>query len=297
MPTFLAPAKINLFLHVTGKLDSGYHTLDSLVAFADIGDFVTLEPADSFSFHVCGPFSDHFSETEKCPSLLSDNLVVRAVKLLAHATQKDPSVKITLTKNLPLAAGLGGGSADAATVVKALLKHWKIPFEALPLSELMIDLGADMPVCLHGRPCRITGIGEMTGALFRLPEASVLLINPGKPCPTKAVFQAFQGPFKEPLQEIPESFETLSDLTGFLSRQENQLTGAAQSFVPEIKSVTEALGKFETCRFARLSGSGASLWGLFENPTDAKKAQNSIRQEYPDWWCAAGKLTPAPAFL
>jgi 4-diphosphocytidyl-2-C-methyl-D-erythritol kinase len=159
--TIFAPAKINLYLHISGRLDNGYHTLDSLIAFADIGDRIEIEPAGEFEFQTAGDFAKDFSVQELESGPHSANLVVRATRLLAAAAHKNLNVRITLTKNLPLASGLGGGSADAAALIWGLMEMWNLPPQTHYLPEILTQLGADLPVCLRCSPARVRGIGEI----------------------------------------------------------------------------------------------------------------------------------------
>src|SRR3989339_388717 len=171
-----APAKINLFLHVTGRKDD-YHLLDSLVVFADIGDEVILEPAVDFSFEITGPFASHFRVAESDCSPNSGNLLVRAVWKMAEAARKKPDVKITLVKNLPLASGLGGSSTDAAAAIWGLLEHWRMVKHPPFLADLLLNLGADVPACLDCRPVLMRGKGEILSPIQEMPELPILLVN------------------------------------------------------------------------------------------------------------------------
>lgn len=285
--TIFAPAKINLYLHVTGRLDNGYHTLDSLVVFADIGDRVEIEPAPDFEFRVRGPFAGGFGPKEMDASPHSSNLIVQAAWALARAAQKVPNIRATLTKNLPLASGLGGGSADAAAILWGLLEWWGLSSQAHYLPGLMSRLGADVPVCLPCKPARIRGIGDVLDPVPPMPEIPVVLVHPGKPCPTATVFSHFTGSFKEP-QPMPENMENFGELISFLKKQGNDLYEPARQSVPEIDNVLNALNARKGCALARLSGSGATCFGLFETEAAAQAAAKAIAAENPDWWVKAG---------
>lgn len=281
----LAPAKINLFLHVTGRRDDGFHTLDSLVAFADIGDRITLRPAGEFSFAIDGPFARAFNARERDESPNSANLAVRAVWGLARLARREPAVSLRLTKNLPLAAGLGGGSSDAAAVIWALLEWWGGVPQAVPgLENFLLSLGADVPACMACAPVRVGGIGEITTPVAELEEIPILLVNPLKPCPTASVFGNFVGKFSAPAPEVPE------DLVAFLAAQRNDLQAAAQQMVPEIGQMLAAIEAQEGCRLARMSGSGASCFGLFASEAQAREAALNLKTEQPGWWVRAGML-------
>jgi 4-diphosphocytidyl-2-C-methyl-D-erythritol kinase len=284
-----APAKVNLYLHVTGRLDNGYHTLDSMVAFADIGDEVRIEPAPDFTFKVQGPYAGAFTPKELDSSPNSSNLVVQAVWALARAAQKVPNVKVTLTKSLPLASGLGGGSSDAASVIWGMLDWWGLSRQAYYLPALMTTLGADIPVCLNCDAARLRGIGEIIDRVPPMPEIPVVLVNPCKPCGTATVFARFAGSFRQP-DAIPQNLDTLDDIVAFLEKRENDLYAPACNVVPEIVNVIGALRSQAGCRLARMSGAGATCFGLFETEKQAKAAAKTIAYENPDWWARSGWL-------
>lgn len=285
--TIFAPAKINLYLHVTGRLDNGYHTLDSLVVFADIGDRVEIEPSPDFKFRVQGPFASGFGPKELDASPNSSNLIVQAAWALARAAQKVPNISVTLTKNLPLASGIGGGSADAAAMLWGLLEWWGLSSQAHYLPGLMSRLGADVPVCLPCKPTRVRGIGDVLDPVSPMPEIPVVLVNPGKPCPTANVFAHYEGGYKEP-RAFADNLENFNDLISFLREQSNDLYEPARRSVPEIDNVINTLSVQKGCAIARLSGAGATCFGLFENENAAQSAAKTIANENPDWWVKAG---------
>lgn len=287
--TIFAPAKINLYLHVTGRMDNGYHTLDSLVAFADIGDQLKIEPAQDFEFEAIGPYSSAFGPMELDDSPHSSNLVVQAAWALARATQKVPNVKATLTKNLPLAAGIGGGSSDAAAMIWGLLEWWGLSPQAHFLPGLMARLGADIPVCFNCAPARMRGIGDILDPAPPMSEIPIVLVNPAKPCMTADVFRTYSAPYKEP-HTLPENLVDFGDLVAFLKTQDNDLFEPACAVVPSIRNVIQALEVQEGCGIARLSGSGPTCFGLFESEADALNAAAQIAEDNPDWWVKSGWL-------
>ena len=287
--TVFAPAKINLYLHVTGRLDNGYHTLDSLIAFADIGDQLEISASPDFRLEIDGPFARSFAPKELDSSPSSSNLVTQAAWSLARASQKVPNVHARLTKNLPLGSGLGGGSSDAAAVIWALLEWWDLPKDMRYLPGLMARLGADVPVCLHCKSARVRGIGDILDPVPHIPETPIVLIYPGKPCPTKDVFRRFTGAHKESIP-LPAQFEDIDALAAFLENTQNDLLPAARDIVPAIDNALKALETQSGCRIARLSGSGSSCFGLFADDTHARKAADVLADENPDWWVRAGWL-------
>ncbi len=284
-----APSKINLYLHVTGRLDNGYHTLDSLIAFADIGDSLDIAASPDFQFDVSGPFAGSFSPKELDSSPSSANLVVRAAWALSQAAHKPPNIRASLTKNLPLGSGLGGGSSDAAAVIWGLLEWWGLPKTQRYLPGLMARLGADIPVCLPCRAARIRGIGDVIDPVPDIPETPIVLVHPGKPCATADVFMRYSGVHREPLP-LPTRFDTLNDLVAFLEGTGNDLTQTACEIVPEIRNALQGLEAQTGCRLSRLSGSGSSCFGLFEHEHEAQNAAKAMAEENPDWWVHAGWL-------
>ena len=285
-----APAKINLHLHVTGRLDNGYHTLDSLVSFADIGDLVRFDDADSFSFSVTGPYAVGFSAAERDSGPNSSNIVVKAIGALSRAVQRTPQFKITLEKNMPLAAGIGGGSADAAAAIWGAMEWWGLSPHAAPfLNDLMAALGADVPACLTCAPVLMSGVGDVLGPAPLLPEVPVVLINPGKPCSTALVFKNFSAPFSKDA-DIPGDLSDVDDLSWFIEREGNDLLAVATVEVPEIKAVIDALQAQAGCVVASMSGSGATCFGLFREEAEATAAVQALSSLNQTWWVRAGML-------
>ena len=282
-----APAKINLTLHVTKKLANGYHALDSLVSFADIGDEIEITPSPDFSFEVDGPMAGGLRGRDKDAGPQSSNLVVKAAWRLAQSAGRSPNVSIRLTKNLPAGAGIGGGSSDAASVIWALCGLWDIPRDAEFVKELLIALGADVPICFEAAPARIKGIGDVFEPVPTLPEMPIVLAYPGKPCSTVDVFRGFDGVFRE-VVTMPQDFSDQSDVIEFLKRCDNDLTAAALKTVPDIDNVLRELEVQDGCQLSRMSGSGSCCFGIFSNEDMAVQAAISIRDDNPDWWVKAG---------
>lgn len=285
-----APAKLNLYLHVLGRRSDGYHELDSLVAFADMHDTVTVAPGkapgDALSLALDGPMASALA----ADGAAADNLVLRAARMLAEAVGRAPALRLGLTKRLPVASGIGGGSADAAACLRALCRLWRIAPDRAPVPELALALGADVPACLAGRPAFLGGIGERLAPAPLLPAMALVLANPGVPVPTPSVFRAmtaqdFSGPAR--FDRAPADAAALVDL---LRARGNDLAGPARRLAPAIGTVLAALEAQPGCLLARLSGSGATCFGLFAEPAGAALAAAVLARAEPGWWVVAGRL-------
>jgi 4-diphosphocytidyl-2-C-methyl-D-erythritol kinase len=279
--TAFAPAKVNLYLHVTGRRDDGYHLLDSLVAFVDIGDCLRAEQATSLSLTVDGP------EAADLAAVGDDNLVLRAARLLAGRAGVTAGAALYLEKHLPVAAGLGGGSSDAATALLALKRLWRISLDDEALCALGARLGADVPACLYRRAVWVGGIGERLEPAGPLPDAGILLVNPRTALPTAAVFAARCGPFGDVGRFGPMPHDPAA-LARALMRCRNDLTEAAIGLVPEIAAMLGRLGRLPGSLLARMSGAGASCFALFADRAAAEEARKVVAAAEPRWWCAAG---------
>ena len=270
-----APAKINLALHVTGQREDGYHLLDSIVAFADYGDTIVVRPSETLDLTIEGPFGQGLEPDE-------NNLVLRAARFL------DPTgtAEITLIKRLPLASGIGGGSADAAAALRALSALWNVP---LPPVETCAALGADVPVCLASVFSRMSGIGDKIAPLGDAPDLDIVLINPGVAVPTPAIFKGLSSKDNAPLSPVPASgAERWLD---WLQDQRNDLEAPAIAAEPVIADALEELRGMPDCRLARLSGSGATCFALFERGGTPLSAVEAIKARHPKWWVTPTRLT------
>jgi len=278
----LARAKINLYLHVTGRRADGFHLLDSLVVFAETGDEIGVAPADDLSLTITGPFAGTLAADD-------DNLVLRAARGLRALAGVEQGAAITLTKNLPVASGIGGGSADAAATLDALMALWQITPDRAALERLALGLGADVPVCLAGRPSFMSGIGEEIALVGALPVATLLLVNPGIATPTPAVFKARKGDFSGSGRwtEPPSDARALAAV---LQSRGNDLTDAAITVTPEIRDVLAAIAGTENCLLARLSGSGATCFGIYAGASEAEAARDAILAANPAWWAVAARI-------
>jgi 4-diphosphocytidyl-2-C-methyl-D-erythritol kinase len=276
-----APAKVNLYLHVTGRQSDGYHLIDSLFAFADIGDRLTAEPAASLSLIVDGP------EAAGLTALGDDNLVLRAARLLADHAGSTAGAALRLEKRLPVAAGIGGGSSDAAAALLALARLWGLSLDLSELCVIGARLGADVPACLHRRAVWVGGIGEGIEPAEPLPEVGILLVNPRRALPTAAVFAARCAPFGASGRFWPMPHDA-AGLAEMVAARRNDLTDAAIGLVPEIATVLGRLDELPGSLLARMSGSGATCFALFADRTAAEHACSALAAAEPSWWSAAG---------
>jgi 4-diphosphocytidyl-2-C-methyl-D-erythritol kinase len=278
----LAPAKINLYLHVVGRRPDGYHLLDSLIVFAETGDVVTAEADSGLSLTVDGPFAGKLSADD-------DNLVLRAAQGLRALGGATAGARIKLTKNLPVASGIGGGSADAAATLRVLCALWGIAPERADLEELALRLGADVPVCLDSKPSFIGGIGEEIVPARAIPSAHMVLVNPGVATPTPAVFKARAAGFSQPARWIapPGDAHALAEA---LKTRRNDLTDPAIIVTPVIRDVLTAIVATKDCLLARLSGSGATCFGLYAGAEAAEAARQQIVSAHPAWWAVATRI-------
>lgn len=273
-----APAKVNLFLHVGGKRADGYHDLDSLVAFTAFGDEISLGDDDGFSLSLSGPFGAQLSGA-------GENLALKAAKLLARKkTGTMLGVQIGLCKNLPVASGLGGGSADAAAVLRGLMRLWQLDLDQSDLLKIAELLGADVPVCVTGETSWMEGKGERVRPLPPLPKAGVLLVNPGVQISTAQVFAAL-GPRSGAGMQAPQAaFPDICSLVRFLRDTTNDLQGPAQTIAPVIANALQEMNNLPDVLLVRMSGSGATCFALFADEEKAAAAAWLLRARQPEWW-------------
>ena len=277
-----APAKLNLYLHVTGRRRDGYHLLDSLVAFAGIHDVLEAREADRLALEVAGAFGEALAAEE-------DNLVLRAARSLAAATGIKAGAHLTLEKNLPLGAGIGGGSADAAAALELLARLWGVRLEEEAMDALALSLGADVPVCRLGRAAFVGGVGERLDPAPALPPAYLVLANPRRPLATAQVFGARTGPYTEPAPFTAAPADA-AGLARLLAERRNDLTEPARRLMPEIDDGLAALAEAGGCLLSRMSGSGATCFGLFADAFAADSAATGVRSRLPDWWVVSTPL-------
>jgi 4-diphosphocytidyl-2-C-methyl-D-erythritol kinase len=287
LPTDLvetAPAKVNLTLRVLGRRADGYHDIESLVAFADIGDRLSLTPADALTLTVIGPGAAQTGAA-------ADNLVVKAANALAARVPGLQSGAFALEKNLPVAAGLGGGSADAAAALRLLARVNELAADDPRLHDAARATGADVPVCLDPQPRVMRGIGEILSVPLPLPRLRTLLANPGVAVPTKLVFSGWAASAspKRGLAGASDlsalvKMQNAEQLLDWLARQQNDLEGPAIAVAPAIAEVLASLRAASGCRLARMSGSGATCFALFSSAAQAAAAGKKLRARFPGWW-------------
>jgi len=278
--TVHAPAKINLYLSITGRRADGFHIVDSLVGFTTLGDVLTVRADEPLDVVSDGPFADRMPPAEK-------NLVYQAVRLLAQSAGVDARGHISITKNLPVAAGIGGGSTDAAATMKAMAALWGIAEGSVDMYKLGLTLGSDVPACLLAKTTYAGGIGEELAPAPKLPKSGILLVNPGVALVTASVFQARRGGFI-PSDRFDKPPKNAAALAAVLAERDNGLTDAAIRLCPVIRNVLAALESTPGCHLARMTGSGATCFGIFDDLAAAEAAAPTIVQD--GWWVAATEL-------
>ena len=275
----IAPAKINLALHVGGCRSDGLHRLASFVVFSEFGDRVRIGEADRLSLEVSGTHKAGVPTD-------GSNLAMKAASLMAGGR----GARIVLEKRIPVAAGLGGGSSDAATVLCLLSRLWNEP---LPPRSMLMELGADIPACIVGYPVFVEGAGDLVAPAGCMPGLSMLLVNPGVQVATGAVFDAFAGS-GTPNLELPPDHGSDAGFHSWLAAQRNDLEEAAIGLEPAIADVLGEIRQLPGCRLARMSGSGATCFGVFADPILAGAAARKVRTRNPGWWAVATNCRPSP---
>lgn len=281
----LAPAKVNLALHVTHRRDDGYHDLESLVVFADVADELEAVPAAADSLAVAGPFA-------KALGVGETNLVSRAVAAFRARWPDavETGLALRLTKNLPVAAGIGGGSADAAAALRLMASLANRTIVLAELADMAAGLGADVPACLVSTPLVARGVGEVLAPLPEFPALHIVLVNPMIPLATADVFRRLRAHDNYPLPELPSPLTRPAQLGIWLAETRNDLQPPAVKLVPVIGEIVEQLAETQGCMLARMSGSGATVFGLFGSEGQAHQAAQVMRAAHPDHWVAAAPL-------
>ncbi len=274
----IAPAKINLALHILGRRADGYHDIDSLVVFANVGDRVAAA-AEGPPLVIDGPFASALSA--------EDNLVARAAIAIAREAGRLPDVALRLTKNLPVGAGIGGGSADAAATLRLLDRTWQLSLAPERLQALALELGADVPMCLSSRPARAAGRGESLTEIDGLPPLPMVLVFPSVSVSTASVFARLAAPSDPPLTPLPSAFADASSVAGWLAQTRNGLQAPAEAEAPVVGDAIGLIGETESCLIARMSGSGSCCFGIYPTHEAAARAADLIGQARPNWWVKA----------
>ncbi len=274
-----APAKVNLCLHVTGQRSDGYHELDSLVLHLDQGDWVGVEPADEISLSLSGVFCENVPVDGR-------NLVLKAAHLLAEKAEGSVGARLSLIKNLPSAAGIGGGTSDAAATLHLLSELWNV---ALPDEITLSTLGADVPVSMSCELSRMEGIGEHLTYLGDPPMLNFLLINPGVDLPTPKVFAELTQKNNPPLPKTLPKLKNSQHWVAWLETQRNDLEDPAIKIHPIVGEILSALRNYSGVRLARMSGSGATCFALFAHDAAAQGAEAYFKAKSPNWWVRAAK--------
>lgn len=281
-----ARAKVNLSLRVLGRRGDGYHELNSLVVFAETGDRIVAAEAESLSLSLKGPFASALSEEP-------GNLVLRAAHSLRDLCGVKAGAHLTLEKNLPVASGIGGGSADAAATLRVLMRLWNTRLDETAQVSLAASLGADVPVCLEAGPALMSGIGERIERVGHMPHFSLLLVNPQVPVSTAEVFRALAAPplAGSPVAPAAPDFRSLDELLRWLGTEPNDLEQPARTLEPLVAEVIADIAATPGCRLARMSGSGATCFGLYERLEEARAAAEAVARKRPGWWVAASSVS------
>ena len=280
-----APAKVNLALHITGRRPDGYHELESLVVFADIADELSARAAKSDSLRVGGPFAAAAGSGDS-------NLVMRAIAAfrVRWPGHVETGLTLELKKNLPVAAGLGGGSADAAAALRLMASLGEADISLADLGAVALSLGADVPACLLSRPCEVRGVGEIVHPLRGFPPSHIVLVNPLVPVVTADVFRRLLSRENPPLPPLPQPLTRPAQLGLWLAETRNDLEPPAIALLPVIGDLIAGMRKFDGCILARMSGSGGTVFGLFGSAAQAHQAAHDLREKRPGFWVAAAPV-------
>lgn len=285
-----APAKINLCLHVGARRADGFHDLESLVAFTELGDELLLERAEGLALTINGPFSQGLSGGD-------DNLIMKAGLYLAEKTRTTMGARIALTKQLPLASGIGGGSADAAATLRGLVQLWALDVPVRELQAVAAAIGSDVPVCLPSSTAWMTGRGENVRLLPALPKMSIVLVNPMVEVPTAKVFSLLQRRRGSGSEAPMGGFSDALSLVRYLKGTCNDLEAPAIAMAPVIGEVIATIARAQGVLLARMSGSGATCFGIFETDADAQISAAEIAGAHPGWWVRATRIASRDAGL
>lgn len=278
----LAPAKINLALHITGKRADGYHLLDSWVQFTTLTDVLTAEVLENTTVVTLKADSDFAANMQ----LNEDNLIIKAAKAFQKQFGITQGARLHVQKHIPVGAGLGGGSADAAATLRLLNRAWNVNAFTEALVPIAAALGADVPACLYNQPARMRGTGEQLTPCPSMSNWGVLLVFPGKPLATAEVYHAMQPPYSGEILADPARL----GWQGALHYSVNDLERPAFALYPELQSLLKSMQQLPGCSMARMSGSGSACFALFENEQQAKIVQQKWQEKHPEMWTHAGSF-------
>lgn len=275
-----APAKLNLFLHITGRRPNGYHELESLFVFTEFGDKIWVRKSAQLSLKIVGDFAASLTSE-------GDNLVLRAAQALALYSEQGLGAEIILEKNIPLSAGLGGGSSDAAATLRALIQLWGVYIKPHELEKIALSLGADVPACLYAQQSLVKGIGEIISPLAKPLEFYCVLVNDGTALSTPDIFKTFET---QNLSFSPKILETENGLdVGWMKNTKNDLFEPACLLAPEIKNLVDEMSGFEDVLLARMTGSGATCFALTKKLKAAENVAKIMKKRHPNFWCKVSK--------
>jgi 4-diphosphocytidyl-2-C-methyl-D-erythritol kinase len=282
-----APAKINLALHVLSRRSDGFHNIDSLVVFTELADLVSAVPSRSANMDLA--LDGEFAGELDLLCRPSGNLVLRAAEAmrLASGKRRLPAAQLVLTKRVPIAAGLGGGSADAAATLRLLNRHWGLGLSDKQLTKIGRELGADVPMCLASRPVVANGIGERLAPAAGIPPLPLVLVNPSIPLSTASVYRQLDNAERSPMPPMPASFGSVIAFVIWLRQTRNDLSIPAKAVTGLAERAVKTLSSDPECLFARMSGSGATAFGIFAKMSNAERAAERIRLKRPNWWVVA----------
>ena len=275
-----ASAKVNLCLQIVGQKSNGFHLLDSIVGFTEFGDHLSFKKSDELALTMKGAFSDQIPVDKS-------NLILKAAELLRTINNIKAGAHITLTKNLPPSAGLGGGSSDAAATIRGLSRLWGTD---LPDIDDLMKIGSDLPVCINQKTQHMKGFGEVLEEINTFPNLPILLVNPLKKVSTQTVFRMLKNKKNPPLSKYEKLFQTKKDWINWLLLQRNDLMEPAVKVEPVISEVLRLISKQISVEKVSMSGSGATCFGIFENKQDCDLAMKRVRLERPDWWSVSTEI-------
>ncbi len=279
-------AKINLYLEITGKSTQGYHLLDSLMAYLDICDEISLKKSQKFNLKIIGENATFLNSDQK------ENIIIKTVNLLAKKYHFDPKIEILLTKNIPIGAGLGGGSANSATILLMLNQFYNLNLSDEKLKEIGLEIGSDVPFCLNQKIALVNGIGEkISQVTIGLKPLFALLVNPRKTLSTKDVFELFSAKYLNKTKEYkPQKISENSSIISIIENRQNYLEEPATELIPEIDDILKTLQNQQNCLISRMSGSGATCFGLFENINYMDLAEKKLKQKFPEFYIKKSQL-------